>query len=219
MAAVVDALPGGRGVSGNNKALGMSVFPYIRAWWSLLSSTPSQSFAQPNSQLSSHDAISHGQMNSPADSEIEPTEAASSVLAATITPDFENILASITRASILSALPLRVEDSVSAPRLCRNPHFVDTNDNSVGSPLPADSSASWVDSCSLASKSWLADMANIDVSKELAVIRRYILRVLPDLVSVDETAAATLVLDLLGADQAAEVIPALDRFPRLQVRL
>lgn len=219
MEAVTDSLPGGRGAaSGSNRALASRVFPFVRAWWSMLGAAPVSVPARTNhpaiAAVTTVPLLDH-------DSRLSPADPASS---GSLTPDFEHILASIVRASILSALPSTASGPVTAPKLGPNPRAVDFGgDDSVDVPSESRTGGStaapsaWRDSCPLAAPSWLADLSSIDAGKELAVVRRYLLKVLPDIVSVDETAAAALVLDLLGADQAAEVIPALDKFPRLQV--
>jgi len=102
-------------------------------------------------------------------------------------------------------------DFFTCPRLEANPTACNSSASEAAEYLVV------ACTCPLAPRSWLANMSNVDASKEIAVIRRYLLRALPDLISIDEAAAASLVLDLLGAEQATEVIPALDKFPRLQV--
>ena len=137
-----------------------------------------------------------------------------------VSDDFPQILVSLARASILSTLPVTAStEPFSAPRLVVNHCCTAVESDAGGAGALEAQSSGWHDTCPLAAASWLADMSGVDLGKELAVIRRYLLRALPDLVSVDETAAAALVLDLLGAEQATEVIAALDKFPRLQVSL
>lgn len=213
MDAVSDSLPGGP-VYGNNRALAKCVFAFVRAWWSQLDATSQTSSSGTSgrevlSGTSSSGVLPATESDDNLPQPVFPTTFASSA----ITDDFERILASITRSVILSAMPNSgaSPDFFTCPRLEANPMACNS------SASEADGTSSWRDTCPLAPRSWLANMSNVDASKEIAVIRRYLLRALPDLISIDEAAAASLVLDLLGAEQATEVIPALDKFPRLQV--
>lgn len=207
--------------STHNRGFATGAFAFVRSWWALLGASQPSS-AQPLSASAA--AAPLGDVASEPAASIDGAGAPTSDDAAlhnAVSADFPHILVSLARASILSTLPVTAPtESFSAPRLVVNHRCTAVESDAGGAgALDTQPSGGWHDTCPLAAASWLADMSGVDLGKELAVIRRYLLRALPDLVSVDETAAAALVLDLLGAEQATEVIAALDKFPRLQVSL
>ena len=200
----------------------------MRSWWSLLGASQSASHllslssaAPPLSDI----ALGLTAFEDSAGQSNEDNDASTASYG--VSADFPHILVSLVRASISSKLATSAPtEHISASRLVRNHCAAVEYDAARTSVVSQDDArgtykarAGGHDACPLASASWLVDMLCVDVAKELAVFRRYLLLALPGLVSIDESAAAALVLDLLGDEQATDVVAALDKFPKLQVGL
>lgn len=206
------------------RGFAIGAFAFVRSWWSLLGgSLPSLHLLPPPSAAASLGdvAVEHTASVDCAGQSSEDEDAATASHGVSV--DFPHLLVSLVRASVSSKLATSAPtEHVSASRLAMN-HCLkveyDAARTSSVSQGDARVQAGWHDACPLAAASWLADMSCVDVGKELAVFRRYLLQALPDLVSIDESAAAALVLDLLGDEKATDVVAAIENYPRLQVGL